>query len=232
MHSRTRYRVWDQRSGSKQVTSNNMTGKPKPFSDRCRSISGENRDTSQHRSPKKSSYTNCKRYYGNNNLKPRSRSRSSSKIFTKFSKTTKFSKKPNYNNNNMYSNNSRPQSPNYNRDGKGSRRPVFTQSLQQAVYETILTHSFTRKKRTTQCLTQNVSEGQLSEEQFNYLILELNHDKINILIARKNVIILPKNTFFLHRVKRIFGFYHSQCIHNRHLTIQKQFLHQVLKMTF
>ena len=40
------------------------------------------------------------------------------------------------------------------------------------------------------------------------------------LVFRKMINFSPKNTSFLHRVKVIFAYYHSQCIHNRHLTIQ------------
>ena len=43
---------------------------------------------------------------------------------------------------------------------------------------------------------------------------------MNKLVFRKKVNFSPKNTSFLHRVKVIFAYYHSQCIHNRHLTIQ------------
>ena len=53
---------------NKQVTSNNMTGKPLPFSYRSRSNSRDRRDNSRHRSPTKSSPSNSKPYYGNSNF--------------------------------------------------------------------------------------------------------------------------------------------------------------------
>ena len=58
---------------NRQVTSNNMTGKPLPFSYRSRSNSRENINNSRHRSPHKFSQNNSKPYYGNSNFKPPSR---------------------------------------------------------------------------------------------------------------------------------------------------------------
>ena len=58
---------------NRQVTSNNMTGKPLPFSHRSCSNSREHRNHSRHRSPNKFSQNNSKPYYGNSNFKPPSR---------------------------------------------------------------------------------------------------------------------------------------------------------------
>ena len=85
---------------NRQVTSNNMTGKPLPFSYRSRSNSRENRNKSRHRSPYKFSQINSKPYYGNSYFKPPSRNGS-------------LYPKPNSNNN---INTSRPQSPYNNKD--------------------------------------------------------------------------------------------------------------------
>ena len=90
---------------NRQVTSNNMTGKPLPFSHRSRSNSREQRNHSRHRSQNKFSQNNSKPYYGNSNFKPTSRNGSPYP-------------RPNIQNNSQY--HSRPQSPHYNRDGNRS----------------------------------------------------------------------------------------------------------------
>ena len=91
---------------NRQVTSNNMTGKPIPFSHRSRSNSRDYRNHSRHRNPKKFSENNSKPYYANSNCKPPSRTGSPYP-------------RPNLQTNTQY--NSRPQSPHYNRDGNRSR---------------------------------------------------------------------------------------------------------------
>ena len=55
---------------NKQVTSNNMTGKPLPFPYCSRSISRETRGVLQHKSPNRPSFANSKSYYRNSNYKP------------------------------------------------------------------------------------------------------------------------------------------------------------------
>ena len=63
----------DQNLPNRQVTSNNVTGKPLPFSHLSRSNSREHRNNSRHRGPNKFSETNSKPYYGNSNFKPLNR---------------------------------------------------------------------------------------------------------------------------------------------------------------
>ena len=59
---------------NKQVTSNNTTGKPLPFSDRSGSNGRIHRNNSRHTSPYKISQFNSKHYYSNTNFKPPIRS--------------------------------------------------------------------------------------------------------------------------------------------------------------
>ena len=59
---------------NKQVTSNNMTSKPLLFPYRSRSNRRDNRDTSLHRNPNKSSFSNSKPSNGKSNFEPLSRS--------------------------------------------------------------------------------------------------------------------------------------------------------------
>ena len=151
-----------------------MTAKLLPFSGRSRSNCRENRDTSRHRSPTKSSYTNSKPHYGSNDFKPPSKSGSPYQI------PPSFQKELNYNNNNTNSNTFRPQSPNYNRDGNRSRQP-FSRNYQCNVRNYI--EFFLDQEQTEDTIsiteiieTQNVSEEQLLDQQFNDLLLELNQD--------------------------------------------------------
>ena len=99
---------------NRQVTSNNMTGKPLPFSHPSRSISREHRNHLRHRSPNKLSKNNSKPFYANSNCKPPSRNGSP------YPRT-------NFQTNSQY--NSRPQSPHYNQDGNCSRRPFLRNRL-------------------------------------------------------------------------------------------------------
>ena len=55
---------------NRQITSNNMTGKPLPFSYCSPSNSREERDNSRHRSPNKNYQNTLIPYYGNSNFKP------------------------------------------------------------------------------------------------------------------------------------------------------------------
>ena len=100
---------------NRKVTSNNMTGKPLPFSHRSRSNSREHCNKSRHRSPNKFSQCNPKFYYGNSNFKPPSRS------------SSPYPRPSNFQNNSNY--NSRPQSPHYNRERNRSRRPFSRNRL-------------------------------------------------------------------------------------------------------
>ena len=150
---------------NRQVTSNNMSGKPLPFPHCSRCNSRDQRNHSRHRSPSKLSQNNSKPYYGNSNFKPPSSNGSPYP-------------RPNTQNNSQYK--SRPQSPHYNRDGNRSRRP-FSQNRLRDVRnyinslldqeQTDNTTSNTENEDTT-----NVSEETLLEQQFNYLLLELNQD--------------------------------------------------------
>ena len=99
---------------NRQVTSNNVTSKPLPFSHRSRSNSREQRNHSRHGSPNKFSQNNSKPNYGNSNFKPPSRNGSSYP-------------RPNFQTNSQYK--SRPQSPYYNRDGNRFRRPFSRNRL-------------------------------------------------------------------------------------------------------
>ena len=99
---------------NRQVTLNNMTGKPLPFPRRSRSNSREHRNHSRHRSPNKSSQNSSEPYYGNSNFKPPSRNGSPYP-------------RPNFQTNSQY--NSRPQSPQFNRDGNRSRQPFSRNRL-------------------------------------------------------------------------------------------------------
>ena len=98
---------------NRQVTSNDMTGKPLPFSHRSRSNSREHRNHSRHRSPKIFSQKYSKPYYGNSNFKTPIRNGSPYP-------------RPNFQTNSQH--NSRPQSPHCNRDGNRSRRPFLKKS--------------------------------------------------------------------------------------------------------
>ena len=117
----------------------------------------------------------------------------------------KCQKKPNYNNNNKNSTSSRPQSPNYNRDGNRSRQPFSlnrhrnVQNHINSLFDQEQTdHTMSHKENTE---TQNVSEEQLLEQQLNHLLLELNQDPndeyFNCQDESNN---LTKNLFFLHHV--------------------------------
>ena len=99
---------------NKQITSNNMTGKPLSFSHRSHSNSREHRNHSRHRSPNKFAQNNSKPFYGNSDFKPPSKNGSPHP-------------RPNFQTNSQY--NSRPQSPHYNRDGNRSRRPFSRNRL-------------------------------------------------------------------------------------------------------
>ena len=96
---------------NKQVKSNNMKGKPLPFSHRSRSNSRKHRNNSKHRNPNKFSQTGSKQYYGNSNFKPPSRS------------VSPYPRPSNSENNSNY--NSRPRSPYYKRDGVRPPRGLF-----------------------------------------------------------------------------------------------------------
>ena len=147
----------------RQVTSNNITGKPLPFPYRSRSNS-QDRNNSRHGSPHKYPQNNSKPYYGNSNFKPPSRNGSP------------------YPKPNLYkiSTKSRPQSPHNNRDGNRPQRPFSRNRLRNVrnYINALLdqeqpddTTSHTEKNE-----NQSVSEETLQEQQFNYLILELNQD--------------------------------------------------------
>ena len=84
-----------------------MTGKPSPFLYWSRSNCSDNRGTSRHRSPYRTSHTNSKPQYSNNNFKPLSCSGSP------YPRPQDFPYNKS-NCNNSYTNNSRLQSPNYN----------------------------------------------------------------------------------------------------------------------
>ena len=98
----------NQKLPNRQVTSNNMTGKPLSILHRSRSSSREQRNHSRQRCPKKFSQNNSKPYYGKINFKQPTRNGSPYL-------------RPNFQNNSQY--NSRPQSSHYNRKGNRSRRP-------------------------------------------------------------------------------------------------------------
>ena len=100
---------------NKQVTSNNMTGKPLPFPHRSRSNSREHRNNSKHRRPNKFSQTNSKPYYVYSKIKPPSRSGSS------YLRPSNFQKSLN--------DNFRTQSPHCNKDRNRSRQPFSRNRL-------------------------------------------------------------------------------------------------------
>ena len=161
---------------NREVTSNNMTGKPLPFLYRSHSISRDNRKNSRNRSPNKFLQNNSKPYYGNSNFKPPSRNGSPYP-------------KLNFKNNSHIS---RPQSPYKNRDGNRPRRPFSRNRLRNdrndinTLLDQEQTDNTTSHTETDD--TQNVSEENLQEQQFNDLLLELNQDTHDhISIARKNV---------------------------------------------
>ena len=144
---------------NKQVTSNNVTGKPLPFSHCSRSNSRDRRVNSRHRSPNKSSHLNSKPYYGNNNFKPPSRN------VSPYPRSTNNQYKPNYNTNYTYSITSRPQSLSYNRDGNRSRRPISRNGLRN---ERDLINSRLDREQTgdTTSNTENAETQNVSEENF------------------------------------------------------------------
>ena len=159
---------------NKQVTSNSMTGKPLPFSHCSRSNRRENRYTSRHRSPSKSSHSNSKPYYDNSNFKPPSRNGSP------YQRLSNYQKKSSYNTHNACSNNSRPQSLFYNRDGNRPRRPFSHNPLgsMKNCINSILDQAQTDDtvSITENTETQNVLEEQILKKEFNDLLLELNQE--------------------------------------------------------
>ena len=140
-----------------------MTGKPLPFPYRSRSNSRD-RNNSRHRSPHKYPQNNSKPYYGDSNFKPPSRN-GSPYPKTKFYKNT---------------NNSRPQSTYNNRDGNRTQRQSSRNRLKNVrnYINTLLDQEQTddTTSHTENNDSQNVSEETLLEQQFNYLLLELNQD--------------------------------------------------------
>ena len=59
--------------------------------------------------------------------------------------------------------------------------------------------------------TQNVSEKQILEQQFNDLLTEWNQDTQDEYInSKKNATLSQNIAFFLHHVKITFGYYHWQ----------------------
>ena len=91
-----------------------------------------------------------------------------------------FRKKPNYNYNNKYTNNSRSQSTNYNSDGNHSQSPFSrnclcnVRSYKNSLLDQEQMNDTTSNMEPTE--TQNVSEEQFLEQQFNDLLLELNQE--------------------------------------------------------
>ena len=148
---------------NRQVTSNNMTGKPLPFPYRSRKNSRD-RNNSRHRSPHKHPQNNSKPYYGNNNIKPPSRN-GSPYPKTNFHKDT---------------NNSRPQSTYNNRDGNCPQQPISQNRLRNVrnYINTLLYQEQTddTTSHTEINETQNVSDETLLAQQFNDSLLELNQD--------------------------------------------------------
>ena len=151
-----------------------MSGKPSPFAYRSRIISRDPRDNSRHRSPNKSSNSNLKPFYGNSKFKPTIRNCSP------YLRSSNYQNKLNYNTNNAYTNNSRPQSPYHNRDGNPSRRPFSRNRLTNVrnYINSLLDWEQTEdtNSNTENAETQNVSEEQLLEQQFNDVLLELYQD--------------------------------------------------------
>ena len=198
---------------NRQVTSNNMTGKPLPFPYRSRSNSRD-RNNSRHRSPHKHPQNNSKPYYGNSNFKPPSRNGSPYP-------------KPNFYKNTT---NSRPQSPCNNRDGNRPRRPFSRNHLRNVrnYINALLDQEQTddTASPTENNDSQNVSEETLLEQQFNGLLLELNQDtQEEYFNARKNVTLSQKNTFFLPPIKVVSGCYHLQCTHHNRQILEEQSHH-------
>ena len=122
---------------NRQVTSNNMTGRPLPFPYRSRSNSRD-RNNSRQRSPHKYTQNNSKPYYGNSNFKPPSR------IGSPYPKPNFYKK----------TSNSRPQSPYNNKDG--NRPDDHSHEIALEMSETILTHYWTKIQRTAQRPTQKI----------------------------------------------------------------------------
>ena len=150
---------------NRQVTSNNMTGKPLPSSYRSRSNSRDQRNHSRHRSPNKIAQNNSKPYYGSSNFKPPSRNGSPYP-------------RPNSQKNSQH--NSIPQSPHSNSDGNRSRRP-FSRNRLQSVRNYINSLLDQEQTDNTTSNTENVdtsivSEETLLEQHINHLLLELNQD--------------------------------------------------------
>ena len=109
-----------------------MTGKPLPFTYRSRSNGTNSGDIFQHRSPNRTSNSNSRPFYENNNFKPLNRSGST------YPRTQSLqNNKKNYNSN--YGNNSRAQSPNYSING--NRCWEHSQETALEMYEITLTHS-------------------------------------------------------------------------------------------
>ena len=150
---------------NRQITSNNVTGKPQPFPYCSRSNSREHRNNSRHRSPNKFPKNNSKPFYGKSNFKPPSRN-GSPYPRSNFQSNTQ--------------NNSRPQSPYYNRDGNCSRRPFSRNRLRNVGNYTNSLLNQEQLDNTTsnteKAETQNTSDKTLLEQQFNELLLELNND--------------------------------------------------------
>ena len=100
-----------------KVASNYMAGKPLPSLHCSRCNSKDNRDTSRHRSPNRTSHTKSRPHSGNIYFFPQSRPRS---LYPQ-SQNIKINKSNYFN---SYTNNCRPQSTNYNRDENRSRQPL------------------------------------------------------------------------------------------------------------
>ena len=165
-HTFNQAKKGNQNLPNKQITSNNMTGKPLPFPYRSRRNIRDVRDISRHKSPNTSSFTNSKPYYGNKNFRPPSKSGSP------YPRRPNSQKKPNYNNNNNnYSINPRPQSPNYKRDSNRSRQLFSRNSIRNVrnYINSLLDQEQTddTTSNTEHMETQCVSEEQLLQQQFN-----------------------------------------------------------------
>ena len=145
---------------NRQVTSNNMPGKPLPFLHRSRSNSREQRNLSRHRRPNKFSQNNSKPYYGNS-------------IFEAPSRNGSPYPRPNFQNKPQY--NSRPQSAYYIGDGNRSRQSFSRNRLRNVRN---YNNSLLNQEQTdnTTSMTENVdptnvSEETLLEQQFKDLLL-------------------------------------------------------------
>ena len=152
-----------------------MIGKPLPFSYRSRSHSRDNRDTSRHRSPNTSSFTNSKLVMEIIILNHQV-------VRFTLHKTTKFSEKRKLKNHkNNYSNNSSPQSLKYNRDSNRSRQPFLRNLLRNVrTYKNLLLdpeQTDDTASTTEHMETQTVSEELLQEQQLNDSLLEFNQDR-------------------------------------------------------